>query len=56
MTEGEEEKEEDGGREGREEWGEQEDQRGRKGREVAKPVSLNHLLSVCLLSALFSLS
>lgn len=35
---------------------EQEDQRGRTGRVVAKPVSLNHLLSVCLLSALFSLS
>lgn len=35
---------------------EQEDQRGRKARAVSKPVSLNHLLSVCLLSALFSLS
>lgn len=35
---------------------EQEDQRGRKGRVAADPVSLSHLLSVCLLSALFSLS
>lgn len=35
---------------------EQKDQRERKGRVVAEPVSLNHLLSVCLLSVLFSLS
>ena len=35
---------------------EQENQQGREGIVVAEPVSLNHLLSVCLLSALFSLS
>lgn len=54
MTEGEEDEGEmDGGERGMRE---QEDQRGRKGRVVAKPVSLNHLLLVALLSALFSLS